>query len=761
MPPAKDGAAFVGGVPPADGPGESRPHREGEIMGSPDRLLKRVQGVLLAALLCLVTAMPCLAQNSADQSPVIWFAPECRAWGSTDCMDLFNATAPWPQAASHVKIFAINEDILDHTPQSPLSDDQIRQLIADLKRRNMALAVSWSPLNGSPDPTYCGNGIEGFVGNALYIAKKVQELGGTLDYIVMDEPFQHARDACNWTPQQIAEQAAGNIAIIKTIFPNVKVGDTEVVPNINAPDWLTQYAAWLDAWRSAAGEPLAFFFADVNWGTFGRDTNYRPAVDAVRQAVGQRQIPFGIIYNGFGGSDQDWVNSARARYEAIEAAGAIIPDQVSFASWDLYPKHVLPESDPTTSTHLIDTYFRTRTTASAALSAGKVSGKLVDDRLNPIAGAPITVTAEPVSGSGIISSYTLTGTVPATITQALITVCVNECDQELGTNDMSVYSFAYSDSDHQEVLDFANGLGDWGVDPTGSASVRATSDPNGNAMQISATLNQRTYVNSAAFRVTPGSNYVLTVRARISPSSVGSGYFGTVFLVGAENSLAAILPFVPAKVVVGTTQTMGDGTYSLPYVLPTADPLKIQAEFPGDDALWPAIAVVGANLPATTIAAEYYYAAWDYYFETAFPEEIAGLDAGAYAGVWKRTGQTFNVWPTANNALAVSTCRFFTGTFFAPKSSHFYTPNASECDGLKATSQVWQFESIAFYVALVDGNGLCPFGTVSLYRMYNNGMGGAPNHRYTTSMAILNQMIAAGWVFEGNAVTKVFACVPQ
>jgi len=40
-------------------------------------------------------------------------------------------------------------------------------------------------------------------------------------------------------------------------------------------------------------------------------------------------------------------------------------------------------------------------------------------------------------------------------------------------------------------------------------------------------------------------------------------------------------------------------------------------------------------------------------------------------------------------------------------------------------------------------------------------MGGAPNHRYTTSLTTLGTMIAQGWVFEGEENTKVFACVPQ
>jgi hypothetical protein len=73
----------------------------------------------------------------------------------------------------------------------------------------------------------------------------------------------------------------------------------------------------------------------------------------------------------------------------------------------------------------------------------------------------------------------------------------------------------------------------------------------------------------------------------------------------------------------------------------------------------------------------------------------------------------------------------------------------------------WEYEAIAFYIQLADANGLCSGGTIPLYRAYNNGMGGAPNHRYTTSLTILTQMEAAGWVFEGNGNTKVFACVPQ
>jgi hypothetical protein len=160
----------------------------------------------------------------------------------------------------------------------------------------------------------------------------------------------------------------------------------------------------------------------------------------------------------------------------------------------------------------------------------------------------------------------------------------------------------------------------------------------------------------------------------------------------------------------------------------------------------------------TQTAVEYYYAAWDYYFITSFPEEQAVLDGGAFGGVWKRTGQTFNVWsqPVANSFPA---CRFFQHQL-CPKSSHFYTPFPAECTKVKNDPN-WQYEAIAFYLQLPFASALCPSGTQVLYRMYNNGMGGAPNHRYTTSLTVLNQMVSAGWVFEGDGRNAAFACVPS
>lgn len=108
-------------------------------------------------------------------------------------------------------------------------------------------------------------------------------------------------------------------------------------------------------------------------------------------------------------------------------------------------------------------------------------------------------------------------------------------------------------------------------------------------------------------------------------------------------------------------------------------------------------------------------------------------------------------------------CRFFSGATFAPLSSHFYTPYPGECDTVDA-GPAWKFEKLAFSLTLPtgsgQGNGSCASGTVPLYRAYNAMKGGAPNHRYTTRASTLDAMIAQGWIMEGEANTRVFACVP-
>lgn len=154
--------------------------------------------------------------------------------------------------------------------------------------------------------------------------------------------------------------------------------------------------------------------------------------------------------------------------------------------------------------------------------------------------------------------------------------------------------------------------------------------------------------------------------------------------------------------------------------------------------------------PTRAKAVEYIHAVFGHYFVTANTDEIGKLDAGTFAG-WARTGEAFNVAATGSPGT-LDVCRFFTEKF-PPSSSHFYTPFAEECAQVKANPD-WAFEGLVFGVGVPDAIGACAAGSIPLYRYYNNGMGGAPNHRYTTSTAIGATMSSLGWTLEG-----VGACV--
>ncbi len=164
----------------------------------------------------------------------------------------------------------------------------------------------------------------------------------------------------------------------------------------------------------------------------------------------------------------------------------------------------------------------------------------------------------------------------------------------------------------------------------------------------------------------------------------------------------------------------------------------------------------GAGSSGKQITIEYLHAGFGHHFVTALPDEISKLDAGAFSG-WMRTGQGFYVY-SANGPGLVPVCRFFT-TAFAPKSSHFYAPRGLGCEGA-LTNPDWQFEGDVFYALLPDVNGGCPLGTVPVYRLYNNGQRGAPNHRFTTSLTVRAQMLSSGYIAEGTGI-GVGMCSPQ
>jgi hypothetical protein len=164
-----------------------------------------------------------------------------------------------------------------------------------------------------------------------------------------------------------------------------------------------------------------------------------------------------------------------------------------------------------------------------------------------------------------------------------------------------------------------------------------------------------------------------------------------------------------------------------------------------------------ALVRANVTVVEYYNSAFGHYFITPDVGEIAILDTRVPPFQdWSRTGYSFVAYESgAAPAGSVSICRFFNSSF-APKSSHFYAPKGLGCEQTLASFPDWHMENDNLFKAMLpNAGGACPGATVPIHRMYNNGLTGAPNHRFVTTLAERQVMLDRGHVSEGVGMCVV------
>jgi hypothetical protein len=159
---------------------------------------------------------------------------------------------------------------------------------------------------------------------------------------------------------------------------------------------------------------------------------------------------------------------------------------------------------------------------------------------------------------------------------------------------------------------------------------------------------------------------------------------------------------------------------------------------------------------ATASAVEYYHAGFDHYFLTWIPDEIAKLDAGTAIQGWARTGRSLSVWRSAQPGSS-PVCRFYIPP--ALGNSHFYGRGTAECDETAARNPSFVLEDAQFMHVVLPAAGVCPPGTVPVYRVFSNRADA--NHRYMTDRAVRDQMVASGWLAEGDGPDLVVMCAPE
>jgi len=243
---------------------------------------------------------------------------------------------------------------------------------------------------------------------------------------------------------------------------------------------------------------------------------------------------------------------------------------------------------------------RTRTVLSLAETGAPdpnrtASGVLTDAAALPVSGAAISLTATPVEGRGLVTSFKLSGAAPTGVTTAVVGFRVNTEGGGPAPSDLSLYAASYIEaSDGVERVpdsDFSLGGQSWVLG--GEAALVPSDQGNGKMVSVLASSDQWAALTSSRFAVTAGAPFEASFRARVSPASTGSGYFAIIFLTSIQEASREELPLSGGQVPLGSPLTDSLGRYSLGLSLLGTTRAKVEATFDGDSQHWPANAIVG------------------------------------------------------------------------------------------------------------------------------------------------------------------------
>lgn len=313
-------------------------------------------GCFLPAVLFVVSGLgSALAQETmTKQKPVFWIGAvdpvvqQDRSVGNpSDYMELFQPPARWPVVAKRTSTLEISTQLIMRGTR-----EQHKILLDGLRVNHLKLAGQFGV--EELQPASCAPPAEGQGGpNAAFgVAKRVHDLGLTLDYLDMDEPVTWGREArrnkCPLSVEKLAQTAAIKVAAYRRFFPSLKINlidavggayKTQVHDEIEFVDLIGKLGVHVD-----------FFIADVVW----MSPEWQPNFEDLATRLHARRIKVGMFCNGRLTSDSDltWDNDSVKNCQTAGNDAKIAPDLYMIGTWSPYPTKVFPEDMPGTLTHI-------------------------------------------------------------------------------------------------------------------------------------------------------------------------------------------------------------------------------------------------------------------------------------------------------------------------------------------------------------------------------------------------------------------------
>lgn len=444
----------------------------------------------------------------------------------------------------------MSTQFLSRAPEPVLKD-----LFALLERHHIRLAVEGLMMTG-----HDGCGGEGYAApmQMPVLAARVKRLGGELSYVAMEGPLwgghiSSAPNACHDSIESVATDVAAKVRAIRSIFPDVVVGDIEPAGKTEPADYLGQIAQWIDAYGRASGERLGFWHADVQW-----SGPWKRQLSSLAELLHREHIRFGIIYNGNPDdpSGEAWTRYAEQRFVTVEADPARAPDDAIIQTWHPYPQKNLPETTLGTMTSLVDRYEAIGTDLTLRVEGTRLSGVLNDARQVPQRDATIDIF---VGGIPKVDPSKAAGPrqiIPEGATSAIFGLRVNtECGCSV-SSEIQIGAAEFRDEQSGSTL--VRHLADRGrrwSDGVGQGPALIFADP-GHPLLL----------NSNPFPVTERHHFSFHVPVDVvsGPATKSSGYVALIFLGPDGRELARQrIEFVANTKRIGSIETDDAGQFSV------------------------------------------------------------------------------------------------------------------------------------------------------------------------------------------------------
>lgn len=282
--------------------------------------------------------------------------------GSRDFVDMFTDSDAWSEARDRIDVFRFHSSVLFPSPCEICGDNSLPGFAAaDAFRKLDDWGIAIGIEVGAIYEGGC-NGEHNYLRDAGVVILNIEQNGGTVSFIAMDEPFLHGSHkpvagSCDYSLEEAAAETAAFIRKVHGSHPDIVVGDTEPYPHYS----VAELKEWILEIEDNSVS-LPFFHLDVDVERVrveGQDVI--ADLREMKRFCDERGIAFGVIFTSNwtqSSTDRDYYISTMSWLETVnEAIGR--PHHIIFESWQgpspdgIHEVPInLPSNDPDGYSHI-------------------------------------------------------------------------------------------------------------------------------------------------------------------------------------------------------------------------------------------------------------------------------------------------------------------------------------------------------------------------------------------------------------------------